>query len=275
MKLHIFLLSFLILSCNGNEGSEGSNSIEEQSDTLSADSIFIDTLIVLEEDPNRIEIDVASLLEKGTEAFSMPLLIDSNFIDEYALQGEGEDYNLTYEEAKYLGFKSPEGDLVSAGGWRINTFIKLDSLISADAYQDYLENIDLGQARYSIAHVIGSVPINSQSNMLIWNIDYGTYEACPYGYGVYVFGTIFTNGVGTNTCLLAEDSGGGDPPSWGDSYMQSELIDSTITVFSLDRWGEYGDDGNDDIIETQERTEILGVDSYGFTVKEKGGDYNY
>jgi len=270
------VLVLFVLSCNNNEeisSDEKGNNIDQ--DSLLTDNLIVDTLIEIDVDPDRIEINTADLLAKATETFSLPLLIDSTFIEKYALTGEESAYNLTYKEAKHLGFDSPEADLVSAGSWRINTFINIDSMKSVGAYEDYLESLDLGQARYCIGQVIGSLAINSQSQMLIWNLDYATYEACPYGYGTYVFGTIFTNGVSINTCLLAEESGGGDPPSWGESYMQSEIVDTTVTVLSLDTWGEYGDDGEDDFVEKQERTEILSVTSYGFAVVKRGGDYEY
>lgn len=277
MKLSSILILpiLIIVSCTGNENEEHTQQTNETSDSLDVDSSLVDTLIIIEQSDLREEIDVSKLLVKSNQSFELPLLIDSTFIEKYALQGEEAEYNLTYPEAKYLGFEFPDGDLVSGGSWRINTFINIDSMKSVGAYEDYLESLDLGQARYCIGQVIGNITINPQSQMLIWNLDYATYEACPYGYGTYVFGTIFTNGVGTNTCLLAEDSGGGDPPSWGEGYMQSEITDTTITVLNIDTWGEYGDDGEDDFVEKQERTEILSFDSYGFTVVKKGGGYEY
>ncbi len=270
----LFITSFT-WSCSNENESIPAQQINETSDSLYVDSSLVDTLIIIEQSDLREEIDVSKLLAKSNQSFELPLIIDSTFIEKYALQGEEAEYNLTYPEAKYLGFEFPDGDLVSGGSWRINTFIKIDSMKSVGAYEDYLESLDLGQARYCIGQVIGSLAINSQSQMLIWNLDYATYEACPYGYGTYVFGTIFTNGVGTNTCLLAEESGGGDPPSWGEGYMQTEISDTTVTVFSIDSWGEYGDDGEDDIVEKQERTEVLSIGSHGFVMVKKGGGYEY
>lgn len=271
----IFCSVALLLSCNETNKNEVQEGRSDTTQIVVEDTINTDTLIIIKQSDLREEIDVSKLLVKSNQSFELPLLIDSTFIEKYALQGEEAEYNLTYPEAKYLGFEFPDGDLVSGGSWRINTFINIDSMKSVGAYEDYLESLDLGQARYCIGQVIGNITINPQSQMLIWNLDYATYEACPYGYGTYVFGTIFTNGVGTNTCLLAEDSGGGDPPSWGEGYMQSEITDTTITVLNIDTWGEYGDDGEDDFVEKQERTEVLSFDSYGFTVVKKGGGYEY
>ena len=275
LKKLLSLCSIVVISSCSNEVQTNDKNTNNESDSLALDTLFSDTLILLEPDPNRVEIDVAALIAKSEETFELPLMIDSSFIEKYALQEEDADYNLTSVEAKYLGFSFPEGDLVSGGGWRLNTFIEIDSIKKAGGYEEYLNNLDLGQARYCIGHVIGKVDFNSQSTLLIWNLDYATYEACPYGYGTYIFGTIFTNGVGTNTCMLAESSGGGDPPSWGESYMQSEIVDTNITVTNLDTWGEDGDNGEDDYVETQDRTEILSISSLGFKVIKKGGDYSY
>lgn len=269
-----FLIALLLLSCGG-ETVNSENGEEFISDSLSIDSASLDTLIELEIDPNRPEIDVEKLLAKTNQEFELPLLVDSVFIEDNAVTGQEANYNLTYLEARYLGFSFPEGDLVSSGHWNIETFIKLDSLKTNGGYDDYQANIDIGQTRYSVGQVIGKLRINSQTVMLLWSLDYATYEACPWGAGTYIFGTLFTNNVGINTCLLGENSGGGDPPSWGETYMQSDLTDSTLTTFCLDSWGEYGYDGEDDYTETQERTELVKVNSFGFELIKRGGDYNY
>ena len=269
----ILILLILFYSCSNQNNAAVDDLF--LTDSLTSDTIFVDTLIEIESDPNRIEIDVEKLLAKTNLEFELPLLVDSTFIETNAVTGQEASYNLTYLEARYLGFSFPEGDLVSSGQWNIETFIKLDSLKTNGGYDDYQANIDIGQTRYSVGQIIGKLRINSQSTLLLWSLDYATYEACPWGAGTYIFGTVFTNNVGTNTCLLAENSGGGDPPSWGNTYVQTEISDSTLTTFCLDSWGEYGYDGEDDYIETQERTELVKVNSYGFELITRGGDYNY
>jgi hypothetical protein len=255
----VFAIAPFLFSCGGTE--ETTNDLVENQDSTQIDSMIVET-IEIEVDPNRIVIDVDELLAKSEETFELPLVVDSAFVSSYVTNDE-EDYNLSMDEAKYMSFDFVENDITSMADYIVPIFIRLDSLKVNGGYDDYQSTLDIGGTRYSNGNVIGKVEISEQSIMLLWTISYATYEACPYGQGTYVYGTVFTNSVGTNTALIAELSGGGDPPAWGDTKIEAEINDSTIVHHMLDRWGEEDWESGEEIVEVREKDFTLKITPYG------------
>lgn len=261
-------IAALLFSCSGSEEQTESEDQTNDVDTVSIDSLEADSLLI-EEDPLRREIDVNKLLGKSEFLeVQFPLVLDSAFIDEHS--EEGEEYNLTFQEAQYLNFEMLENEATGMSSYDITTFITMDSLIQYDEMDEYQDNIDLGQARYSHANTIGKIAISDQSFLMLWMTDYATYEACPYGWGTCVFGTLFTNDIALNTTVLAENSGGGDPPAWGETRVSSELFSDKILIKRISMWGEEDYDTGEEITEKEEKDFEVTINPTGLEdVEEK------
>ena len=260
------IFSLLLVACGGSEEETTDASADvEATDTLSEDTL------VIEVDPNRPEIDVNALLAKSEKNFDFPLTIDSTFIDQFNEEAETE-YDLTWHEVKYLAFDWVDNNTTSMASYDAETFIELDSIAKQgdEAWEAYQNSIDLGMARYSNGYIVGTIELDEKSQILLWATDYATYEACPYGYGTCVFGTLFTTGIGINTALLGEISGGGDPPVWGSKLVTSEITAEMITITSLDQWGEEDYDTGEEIIEVENTEEEVQIIATGLQpVKEE------
>lgn len=256
--------SLFILSCGGS--SEESTDVSSNDiDTATVDTLAMDT-IQIEVDPNRIVIDEEVLLAKSTETFELPLTIDSTFAEKY-IEGYQEElnYNLAGDEANYLSHSFVEDAVTGTSKYDVINFIYMDSLWKAgeDGYQEYQDKLDLGMTRYSVANVVGTVELSDISKLLIWHTDYGTYEACPYGYGICVFATLFTKGVGINTVLVGEFSGGGDPPVWGEKELTSTITATSISIKSIDTWGDEDYETGEEIIETVNKSSEIEITPTG------------
>lgn len=271
-NLFAFSLFVLVMvSCNSGS-TENTGADDSNSDTTAVDTLALDTLAILE-DPTRPKVDVDKLLAKTEDwILACPINIDSNFIQEKKDYLEGSDYNLTYKEAYFLKHQMVKNQPTEMASYDITTFIKMDSLIAFNKMDKYQDEIDLGMARYSIGNAFSRIKISEESYLLIWMTDYATYEACPYGWGTCVWGTLFTNDMPLNTVLLGEESGGGDPPSWGETHVSSKVTSNKIIIKSLQKWGEEDYDSGEDIIETTKSTIEIEITPTGLVlVKETEG----
>lgn len=261
----VFGLSILFVSCGGSTvTSEGEE--QREVDTTTVDTVAVDTM-ALEEHPDKISIDVEALISKAEIEYSLPLEIDSAFIEELGTQGEDDPGNLTNAEAQYLSFDYVDNEPTSMGKYNVETFIRLDSMKIKGEYEDYLASLDIGMARYSNASALGTLDLNNGSFILIWSTDYATYEACPYGQGTCVFGTLFTDNVGLNTLLLGESSGGGDAPYWGDKMVTSSISEHTISIHQVEESGGDEDpETGEEIIEHSEEDFLINIFPEGFAI---------
>lgn len=263
-KLFFVLLPIsTLVACSGN--AETTDTHDDVSmDTTSVDSLTIDSLAL--ENPDRIKIDVSKMMAKASEEYSLPLTIDSTFIADLDTDGNNEEGNMTNAEAIYLSFDFVDNDPTSMASYDVETFIRLDSMKIRGEYEDYQDHLDLGQARFSNASVIGKVSINENQTMLIWTTDYATYEACPYGYGTCVFGTLFHDNVGQNTVLLGEISGGGDAPYWGSTLVTSKITADKVKMKSVsENGGDEDPETGEEIIESSSTDLVVKITAEGFS----------
>lgn len=250
------LLVILLASCSGESQNETTDELQV-ADTASLDSMVIDSIII-EIDANRNVIDVESLFSKTDQTFELPLIIDSTFISKYASE---EKSNLSFQEARHLNFSFADGNVTTIGRWQVETFIRMDS--SSNRSDDHWF------PDYSNGNVIGKIETSDQTSILLWCVDYASEGQCPWSAGTYVYGTIFTNGVATMTTVLGEESAGGDPPVWGESFLESEIKDSTISLHRTDVFGEEDYETGEEILEETEMNELLKWTPYGIKVLEK------
>ena len=266
-------IAVILVACSGSEESND-QSTEILTDTTSVDTLTMADTIQIKVDPNRPQIDIAKLIDKASTAFELPLNIDSSFIAINCAMEEDADYNMTMQEAEYLRYSFVENNSTGNSTYDVTNFIFMDSLSQAgeEAYNDYQSSLDLGMTRYSVANVIGKAEVSEVSFLLFWFTDYATYEACPYGWGTCLYATLFTKDVATNTVLIGEYSGGGDPPAWGDDLITSEITPEQILIKSRERWGEEDYDTGEEITEVRERESDIEITPYGMVTLENRGD---
>jgi hypothetical protein len=107
--------------------------------------------------------------------------------------------------------------------WNIEGFLKIDSIKQAGGYADYISSLDLGMTKDSKAFVLFHMQPNDSTILFFYGIDYGSYEACPWSSGTYVFMTaVYGETIGQTICIALEDAGG-DPPAYGCSSRSAEL----------------------------------------------------
>ena len=207
LKINIVLLSLGILtSCGG--GEETKKEEPKVQDTTSKDSV------VVYETPE----ELVGFIDKFEDITEFPIKIDKTYCDS-SEQGD----TLIGEEVKILlkNFKSTETtDFID---YYIDAFYNIDSLKSVDGYTAWAAERDLGNIKYADCYFRHKAQLNPETQLIFWSLVYSTYEACPYGYGTYIFATIVYKGEITESFSVAEHTGGGDPPVSGSDERYCEI----------------------------------------------------
>ena len=153
------------------------------------------------------------------------LVFDEELLDHYDEASWSDSLKLTSSEIKELAITFTKDDLSEYLSYHFNSASMIDSLIEHDAYEEYEQSLDLGQIATDYMYPIEKYKIANETYLLVTMRNYHTYEACPYGYGMYFYGTLIKNGNIISTSLIAENSGGGDPPVSAYTKIYSEVTD--------------------------------------------------
>ena len=239
------LFLFVLFSC-GDVTSESTVSIQVEPSAIGADNIQkvqteIDTLPQM---PGEV-------LGRVNQTLNFPYLLNQEGISKLDLS----DNELSREEvellSQYLIVKDGFSDIKT----RLNSYFSFYHLIDSIGEEAYNDQIDIGMTQYFDAYLHYRVNLGEHKYCLIWSLDYGTYEACPYYEGQYVLATLCVNDKISNTVYIGEDSGGGDPPYMTSVFAGVDLWDTYIEVKRFEEHTEESDMPISDEYEMQTTTE--------------------
>ena len=180
---------------------------------------------------------------------NFPFLLNQDAINDLNLS----DNVLSQEEvellSQYMMIKPGFSDIES----RLDSYFYYNQLIDSIGEEAYQNQIDLGMTQYFDAYLHYRVNLSKKKYLLIWSLDYGTYEACPYYEGQYILGTLCADGKISNTVFLGEDSGGGDPPYMSSVFAGSDVWDTYIEVKLFEEFTEDSEISEEDEDHTETR----------------------
>jgi len=265
--LYFSMVILLFYSCQlDQENNENFNSkppkINEQKNEI--DSIALPIIEQVDSNALLFNIDFNQFISKIDSSYAVPYLLDSNTVERID-DIQNEESNLTANEVKYLSSQLVENKPTSWNSYQITTFLKLDSLKNNGKYENYLDDLDIGMMARSNANLYAKINVSDSLFMVLWYINYSTYEACPFSAGTVIFGTLFNNSKALNTSVLGEVSGGGDAPYWGSTFVTSQIELTQMKILRIDLQGEGDLDENEEEIVTTETEEYqLKITKNGF-----------
>lgn len=255
MKKIFYVTAFglLLVSCGG------------QSDTTTPvhDSIPADSGVVAV--PN-IAIDINALLAKYTIRSKTPFIQDSTYFEK---QGMIESSALSGDEVKYLSYNFIENDMAYSGKSTIEDVLFFDSLKTNDAYEQYVEVLDIGMMRDANAYAAEKITLDDSTDLLLWYVDFGTYEACPYFAGQNLYASVFRNNEVRSCTLIGEMSGGGDAPYWSETMTLFSVSNGEMLAVKTDRNGGDEDEAGNEIMTESEAIYFLEIINGNWVVTAK------
>jgi len=251
-----FIPVLFIAACGGNaEQTETNNN-----DTLAVDSLVLDSNVVIDQDSLKSRFHISSAL---------PYLQDTSYL--FDLNGTDSTW-LARNQIQYLTYGFVDSDISYQGLIPIDDYFFFDSLqhmADSGAYEEYLAVLDIGMMAQTNAFAAQEVIVDDSTKILLWCVNYSTYEACPYASGTILYGTIVRNGRVTSCTILGEDSSGADAPVWGETLTLCSLSKDKMSAWKLNRNcdGETDEEGND-IVTEFETVYTISIDEKGVWVIE-------
>jgi len=220
-RLFLYLhAGFLLIACSGKNDNAPDTKSENDSTTAitKADSLL------------DLNGELRSLALGFTEITSFPLVLDT------AITNHFDDYDsLPGDDARMLFSKAPQHNLNETPAYLFDYFLKIDSLKRAGEYSAYVESLDIGMIKEARTKKLFRVRLHPETLLIVWGMDYHSYEACPWSRGSFVFVTIVHKGEPGETLCLSLNDAGGDPPVSGNTERQATIQeDGSISIHQKD-----------------------------------------
>jgi hypothetical protein len=135
------------------------------------------------------------------------LIADSLFIE-----GIEKTDSLDSKQVLLLAAKWFDHPISNENSYDIENFYKIDSIKKAGKYAEYVSNLDIGMMKNANVYAVAQFKISEKTTVLIWALEYYSYEACPYSNGTSLNFTLLNEGVLGESFVLGEVMSAGDPP---------------------------------------------------------------
>lgn len=160
----------------------------------------------------------ANFDERAFKELHLPLTIDTTFIQ----QLDSSD-RIPFEQIRSLNADYLQNELTSGINFSINKFCEIDSLKQIEEYQQYINALDIGMTKKSIAFKVGQIPLQNGAKLFLWGLVSESYEACPFFQGTEIIATYVDQNKKNTHFLIGEISSGGDPPMIGNSQITATI----------------------------------------------------
>lgn len=203
-KITIILMLF-ISACGSKNSSEDGNATD--STVANVDSTKIE-----------MSTEMNALVSKFKVVDAFPINIDSVFINGVSLSD-----SIRTNEVKLITTTWFKNEISLQQSYEIKTFFEIDSIKKSGNYAKYVDGLDIGMIKSSNVYSVANFKIDEKTMILIWALQYMSYEACPYSAGTTVYATILKEGVAGETMVVGETMVAADAPVGMHRFISSKI----------------------------------------------------
>ena len=168
--------------------------------------------------------------------------------------------NLSLETVKALSHNLSKDEITEREKYYLNDFFLIQKSKNSGKYADFKRHLDIGMTENAVCNAIGRVEFGDTAAILLWEIHYKSYDACPYYFGHDVMGSLVKNGKIMSCITLAVKQSGADAPMFYEMF-QLVKIKENGQIF-IQNYGQTTEENK--VIERSKNSIKYKLNSFGF-----------
>lgn len=168
--------------------------------------------------------------------------------------------NLDIETVKLLSKKLSADEITTREKYYLNDFFHVQEAKEKGKFDQFKKKLDIGMTENAVCNAIGRIEFGDTAALLLWEIVYKSYDACPFYYGHDVMGSLVKNGKIISCITLAAKESGADAPMSYEMY-QLVKIDQTGQIF-IKNHAQTSEENT--VIEKSKFVSRYKINSFGF-----------
>lgn len=131
--------------------------------------------------------------------------------------------NLDTETVKLLSKKLSVDEITAREKYYLNDFFHIETAKSKGKFNQFKKKLDIGMTENAVCNAVGRIEYGDSASLLIWEIVYKSYDACPFYFGHDVMGSLVKNGKIISCITLAAKESGADAPMSYEMYQLAKM----------------------------------------------------
>lgn len=181
--------------------------------------------------------------------------IDHSFLSDSVKNHK--NFKLNSSQVQFLSSVLKENNDQS-NSYYLKGYYEIETAKKERKYTQFLETLDIGMMKDANCFAIGKIEFGDSMAILLWKIEYSSYEACPFFQGTRFYSTLVAEGKVKETIQLASKESTGDAPMFSETHQDAFIqkngylkYHSQSKVFEDDLEVEYSEDRSQFKITTQ------------------------
>jgi hypothetical protein len=116
------------------------------------------------------------------------------------------------EEVEFLSKNLHKEEASDANRYYINDYLKIKNAKLDHQYEAFKKKLDIGMIQDAECYYLGKIDYPDSLAIILWELDYNSYEACPYFSGKHVMASLIYDGTVVETIEIAGYETNVDPP---------------------------------------------------------------
>lgn len=135
-----------------------------------------------------------------------------------------ENGNLKSDVVQILTEKFAKDDISARENYYINAFLEIEEAKNNNLFDEFQESLQSGMTQNAICQSIGRIELGDSVGLLLWEIKYKSFDACPFYSGHHVLGTLIYKGKTISCMHLASNETGSDAPMRFETYQLAKVF---------------------------------------------------
>lgn len=158
---------------------------------------------------------------------SFPFSADSTFFSSDTLP-KFDQSNLTIEEVKLLAANFANDEASSREEHYLNDFFRIAQAKLDGTFENLKGTLEPGMTENAVCNAVGRLEFGDTMALVLWEIVYKSYDACPFYTGHHLLGSLVKDGKIVSCMNLASRESGADAPMSFEMYQLVSIYQNAV-----------------------------------------------
>ena len=187
--------------------------------------------------------------------------IDSTYFEDSSLHKKL--VQIPLEDVEMLSKTLHQEEVSESNRYYLNDYKTIKEAKLDGKYDAFLEKLDIGMIKDADAFYLGRLEFGDSIGIVIWQLNYSSYEACPFFSGIHILATSIYEGKVIQTIEIAGHEINADAPISAENYYLSRVTSKGLIVRNY----YFKVDENEENIEKGSNSEKFILQKKGFVKK--------
>lgn len=150
------------------------------------------------------------------------LNLDKAFMQDSSLNHT--KHKLSLKEVQLLAKNLSKDEFTEINEYYLKDYSKIEQSKLNKKYKEYTDSLDIGMMQDANCFALGKIELGDSLAILIWKLDFASYEACPYYSGTHFMASIVYTKQVVQTIQVACDESAADAPFSSSTLQEAKFF---------------------------------------------------